>query len=183
MLQTSLFDIEEEVPLPERPELPTEYECPIPGYWPTGAGDPQKAWDEIRALKRKDISALRLMRAKWWCHFCEHWHEYDAFFFQMYDGLYPWEYSEVSLIRDRQFGGWEARLRQDYGLVGKSAVDVFRQLTRSFVYSYWANGGDVGRDDCGDVGEDLGEGEGTPQGDPGSSGEPRDSTSSTARAD
>jgi hypothetical protein len=130
MLQVSLFDIPEPEKLPERPvEIPRD--CPVPGYFPTCGGDPQKTPQRMEAIRRRDASALRLMRCKWWCLYCLHWHDFDDTFFAMFDGVYPHEITMAGDEWHQYFGGWEAKLRK---------LADLQELTQAQVFEFWTTG-------------------------------------------
>lgn len=110
--------------------------CPIPGYFPSGGGDPQRAQDQLAMIARKDWKALQYAKIKWWCHFCNSWHHYDKFFFDTFDGVYPHEMRGEEW--QKRLGGWEAELRRDFNLVGKPTREVLREVTHAVYYAYWA---------------------------------------------
>ena len=130
---------------PPPPPPPRKFDfgenCPVPGYFPSGGGDPQKAWDEIELIRKKDVRSLQAIKAKWYCYYCESWHDYDAFFFQAFDGVYPHELGELPDHEwHGRFGGWEGRLRNELGCVGMATRELLTVITYATYYAYWAEG-------------------------------------------
>ena len=175
--QIGLFD--EAPPAPRAHEVLTwtvGEDCPIPGYFPSGGGDPQKAQRVLELIQQKNWRELQRMGHRWWCRFCGSWHNYDQFFFDSFDGVYPHEM--VGEAWKERFGGWEAEFRRELGFVGMATEDVLRQVTHAQYYAYWAE-----RTYEGDLGRSTEEGTGAHPGDQRGAGELGDSVVGSPGAD